>query len=722
MVPKITRSLRYIAFGLFSLAVIWLTIAAGASTAYITADRTEHTFLAADNIWLNLLAGVAVGALFFLYVRSGLQAALRKRFFSTPEKSRKFRRILLCVIGAMGLLFVLSSQRMPGSDQYSIVKYAAAWKKGDYSSITSRGGYLDLFPNQWGIVYVLYLFSFIVGDYNFLAFQLVNVCCMVWFYRSAAVLADRMAPDGDGMNAGNVLMGLGILFIPLIMYCSFVYGTVISLGLSTAALVSLDRLREQYRFRSMLKICLLLFVAIIMKQNYMIFVLGFLIALILDAAEKANKKMIVPCIGLAFVLFFTGSISRLLVTGVTGVRARQDGGVSFVSFVAMGLQENEKLYDGWWNSYNVDSYSKYGYSQKNQSIAAMEEINQRRAAFAEVPEYAIRFFAGKNMSQWNNPNFQCFWISQVRDLPATDFDSPQWVDSALNIKGSVPLTGFLNRLQFVILLGAVLYMFLHREKGFIPACLCIIFAGGFVFHTFWEAKSQYTLPYFVLLFPLAAHGWKDLAEWLVRKPRMFSGILQSKKKMAVAAAVLIVAINFLVILQAGTVPFFNDTLRRAEDTKAYEEYLAGNLDYNTVRLRAGNYRLTCAADQGKYLSVPKSDNAETEIARTASPDGAATVRLMYETRTTDEIRLSFSQANKSLDVNGGTAADGAKVWSAKAGKAASQRWRLLRTDTPGEYLIFSQGNLVLTLNPNDGTLTLSPKTGDATQRWRLEPV
>ena len=61
-------------------------------------------------------------------------------------------------------------------------------------------------------------------------------------------------------------------------------------------------------------------------------------------------------------------------------------------------------------------------------------------------------------------------------------------------------------------------------------------------------------------------------------------------------------------------------------------------------------------------------------------------------------------------------------YGAKAGKAASQRWRLLRTDTPGEYLIFSQGNLVLTLNPNDGTLTLSPKTGDATQRWRLEPV
>ena len=37
--------------------------------------------------------------------------------------------------------------------------------------------------------------------------------------------------------------------------------------------------------------------------------------------------------------------------------------------------------------------------------------------------------------------------------------------------------------------------------------LTTIFIGGFLFHTFWEAKGQYTLPYFTLLIPLAIQGY-----------------------------------------------------------------------------------------------------------------------------------------------------------------------------------------------------------------------
>ena len=34
-----------------------------------------------------------------------------------------------------------------------------------------------------------------------------------------------------------------------------------------------------------------------------------------------------------------------------------------------------------------------------------------------------------------------------------------------------------------------------------------IFIGGFLFHTFLEAKGQYTMPYFTLLIPLAIQGY-----------------------------------------------------------------------------------------------------------------------------------------------------------------------------------------------------------------------
>ena len=42
-----------------------------------------------------------------------------------------------------------------------------------------------------------------------------------------------------------------------------------------------------------------------------------------------------------------------------------------------------------------------------------------------------------------------------------------------------------------------------------------IFIGGFLFHLFWEAKSQYTITYFVLLIPYCAKGLMDMTNEMI---------------------------------------------------------------------------------------------------------------------------------------------------------------------------------------------------------------
>ena len=42
-----------------------------------------------------------------------------------------------------------------------------------------------------------------------------------------------------------------------------------------------------------------------------------------------------------------------------------------------------------------------------------------------------------------------------------------------------------------------------------------IFIGGFLFHLFWEAKSQYTITYFVLLMPYCAKGLMDMTNEMI---------------------------------------------------------------------------------------------------------------------------------------------------------------------------------------------------------------
>lgn len=71
--------------------------------------------------------------------------------------------------------------------------------------------------------------------------------------------------------------------------------------------------------------------------------------------------------------------------------------------------------------------------------------------------------------------------------------------------------------------GVCFYLLFYRnnkKKG--ELLLGIAVVGGFLFHMFWEAKPQYTLPYFVLLLPYCAAGYSGMVQkmlvlWKERK-------------------------------------------------------------------------------------------------------------------------------------------------------------------------------------------------------------
>lgn len=47
--------------------------------------------------------------------------------------------------------------------------------------------------------------------------------------------------------------------------------------------------------------------------------------------------------------------------------------------------------------------------------------------------------------------------------------------------------------------------------------LIIVAIGGFIFYIFWEAKSRYVFPYFMMMLPCACCGWdlfvQKLSQW-----------------------------------------------------------------------------------------------------------------------------------------------------------------------------------------------------------------
>ena len=47
--------------------------------------------------------------------------------------------------------------------------------------------------------------------------------------------------------------------------------------------------------------------------------------------------------------------------------------------------------------------------------------------------------------------------------------------------------------------------------------LTLYFIGGFIFHLFWETKSQYAYPYVVFIIPVAAYGLYEFRSFIDQK-------------------------------------------------------------------------------------------------------------------------------------------------------------------------------------------------------------
>ena len=72
------------------------------------------------------------------------------------------------------------------------------------------------------------------------------------------------------------------------------------------------------------------------------------------------------------------------------------------------------------------------------------------------------------------------------------------------------LKSFSKALCLAIWLFSTVYLVIFGRESIGWELLFMYFIGGLLFHTFWEAKSQYTYTYMFVLIPFAAHAVSQL--------------------------------------------------------------------------------------------------------------------------------------------------------------------------------------------------------------------
>lgn len=687
---------------IFGAIMIYLWLLCGFSTCHMS--LSEHTYFVKDSFLINIIMAVLFCVL-LLFIFGENRVKEKGAFFTKAEK------ILLFLILIEGFVIILSFRTIPRADQSDVMRAAYALKNGDYAQY-KNGGYIPENPNQIGLLWFWYILSFIFGSDNYVVFQFINVIAIVFIYKQLSDISGILELP---QICRTCILLFGALYLPVLFYSTFVYGNIIAQMLVLVSLkyemVFLKKPQLKYAFVS----ALFLSLSIAIKENNLIFAIAMIIYAIIKFLEKKETKILLLIVCSIAGTIVQGYFLENLLEAKTG---EQIEGMSMWSFVAMGLHENDDFCDGWWDGSTIDTYIESKYNADEQKKTAIADIQNRLEEFHKDKRYALRFFSRKIASQWNNPTFQCFWINQTC---GSDVAHPKWVNEVLSVKYEEKITRVLDIVQFLILTGVIFSILLLKEnKEYI--LFKVIFIGGFLFHTVWEAKTQYALPYFLLMLPISLNGYYSLV-MCRQKCTSNENIVDLKEK---RNRLKIYAFGGLILLTVIIDSrFANNPIRLDFDADLYEQYLYNNTSDN---IKDGRYNIKVYKDPQLILSynVPENNADEANV---------LTEKFKEDLRGNVSVQdiggrvcIQFADSKYYLDLDMDDEQKGlihayiknedvSQDWFMKS---ASQDWYLKKAEDGQHTYYIIKGDSALAYDEKNASVRLERRNYSDLQKWIIE--
>lgn len=382
-------------------------------------------------------------------------------------------------------------------------------------NLPSAYTYFTYYPFQSGpMLWYLLVFA-LFGAKNVFAFQVVSavaitaVVAILWRFGTSLRLSDT------GQAALVVLIAS---CVPLLMFSAFVYPNAVgfSITIAGAAVVS-EAFRTKKVWMSALAIVvgfMICGIGIVFKSTYQIVLLATILAMFFAVLRSRRFWQMLVAFVSAVAAFILSKMPVSLVQHWTG----QDfgRGMPMISWIAIGLGQPENAPAGWWSRFALDAFESTNNDYERQSQISMDFIKERLGEFINNPSEGLRFFFEKISSEWAEPTFMTSIYSEL----GTSSNHFSGLASFLLVgQGSDMLLKYENVSQTVIYLTALIGLVAltrtvfrgwneegNADKVFVEVLLCASFLGGFLCYLLWEAKSIYTLPFYLLLLPMSAYG------------------------------------------------------------------------------------------------------------------------------------------------------------------------------------------------------------------------
>ena len=487
-----------ILFGVLSIASVFQTCRIDQANPYSEIVNFDNDFVPGN---LALIGLSILGALLLL----------RKNIRISKVKTRFIVLVMLLVSTVFSLAWIFQVRSIASGDAMILLNTARDAANNTYQSFYTSYEYYGnysyylYYPFQLGYVFFAELLYRIFGTGSSdILFQIPNVIALDFIYVGIVMITRKLFNRRSVTNLTAILLTL--CFQPMFM-TTFTYGILIGLAFSVWSVYHVIRFMQDNKLTNAIIAVALMSVSVVLKYNNMIVMAAVCIALLLHIIDK--KKFIAIAVVAAMIICPVG-LQKAVIAGYSArSQAELNKQVSQTLYAYMGICDSG-MAPGWYNAKAMETLRDNQMDVEKANKAASEGISSRMDYLTSNGQF-FEFYKKKFLSQFNEPAFESIWLSQVRshDYPEGQ-QLPKIVESVYTGGLQKLLDIWFNyytMMMYISFTAAMVWLIIRKKLNAATLILPVAILGAVLYHMIFEAKSQYILPYFILMIPFAAFGF-----------------------------------------------------------------------------------------------------------------------------------------------------------------------------------------------------------------------
>lgn len=391
-------------------------------------------------------------------------------------------------------------------------KYQSFYTSYDYYGNYS---YYLYYPFQLGYVFFAEILYRIFGiGCSHILFQIPNVIALDFIYAGIVMIAKKLFNRTSVTNLTAI--ALMVCLQPMFM-TTFTYGLLLGIAFSIWSVYHVIRYMQDDKLLNAGIAVLLMAVSVLLKYNNMILLAAVCIALILHVIDK--KKFLALAVAAVMIVCSVGLQKIVINSYAARSGAELNTEVSQTLYAYLGISDSG-MAPGWYNGKAMETLRDSQMDVEAANKIASAGIESRLDYLSNSNQLG-EFIKDKFLSQFNEPSYESIWISQVRNhnLPEGQ-PLPAIVQSVYTGGLQKVLDNWFNYYVMIIYLSftaAMVCLMFRRKLNTQSLILPVAILGAVLYHMLFEAKSQYILPYFILMVPFAVYGFVESVSALKKK-------------------------------------------------------------------------------------------------------------------------------------------------------------------------------------------------------------